>query len=197
MENNNNTKSDSNNNGVNLSNMFDLSKIGKLLGMGGSSNNRGSNGNPLNSIFKMFKGGFGNNNNQRQRYRNSVKILPIEEAYRKIKAGKIFLLDVRTEMEYKCIRIKGSINVPLDKLQAEIDRYAVNKSEEILIYCATGARVRRALQILWGLGYTNLFIWEGAGINTFAFQDLIVYNNGTIEENIQNNLGGINCNDRS
>lgn len=82
-------------------------------------------------------------------------------------------------MEYKTIKIKGSVNIPLDKLQTDIMSIVPNKEENLMVYCATGSRVRRAIQILWSQGYSNIFIWEGAGLNTFAFQDLIVYNDGS------------------
>lgn len=164
--------SDNNNGKINLSNLFDLRKLGSMLGF----NTQGSRGmNPLASLGRIFGGNNGNNMNVRQS-RCSVKVLPIEEAYRKIKTGEIFLLDVRTEMEYRTIKIKGSVNIPLDKLQADILTIVPNKEENILVYCATGSRVRRAIQILWSQGYNNIFIWEGGGLNTFAFQDLIVYN---------------------
>lgn len=113
-----------------------------------------------------------------------VGVLPIEEAYRRIKSGNCFLLDVRTEMEYNTVRIKSSVNIPLDKLYEQIQNIVKSKTECIIIYCATGSRVKRAIQILWNLGYTNLYIWEGGGLNTFAFQDLIVYNRN--DENIIN-----------
>lgn len=157
-----------NTSGFNLSNLFDLSRLGNLFG----GQKRGSMvNNPLMQIGRMF----GINNGQRQ-YRNTVRILPIEEAYRLVKNGQCFLLDVRTEMEYSTVRIKGSINIPLDRLQTEIVQMVENRGECIIVYCATGSRVRRAVQILWSLGYTNVCVWEGAGINTFAFADLIVYN---------------------
>lgn len=122
--------------------------------------------------------------NNRTKNRCNVNVLPIEEAYRKIKSGMVFLLDVRTEMEYKTIRIKGSVNIPIDKLQAEIGKYNLNKQDVIIPYCSVGTRARRAIQILWGMGYNNLCIWEGAGLNNFAFQDLIVYNS-VAEERIE------------
>lgn len=87
-------------------------------------------------------------------------------------------------MEYKTIRIKGSVNIPIDKLQAEIGKYNLNKQDVIIPYCSVGTRARRAIQILWGMGYNNLCIWEGAGLNNFAFQDLIVYNS-VAEERIE------------
>lgn len=164
----------------NLSNLFDLSKLGNLFNM--DNQKRGNfSSNPLSQLGRMF----GMNNRPRQ-YRSPVRVLPIEEAYRSIKSGQCFLLDVRTEMEYGTVRIKGSVNIPLDKLQSDVPSIIQNKSECIIVYCATGARVRRAVQILWSLGYTNICIWEGAGINTFAFADLIVYNKQRMESESPN-----------
>lgn len=199
MGDNNNNNNSRNNNNINseLNNLFDLGKISNLLGLGNTNqtsqnknrnnnNNMGLNfSNPLKSLGKLFGNG---QNNQTRRYRCNVNILPIEEAYRKIKSGTVFLLDVRTEMEYKTIRIKGSVNIPIDKLQSDIGRYNLNKQDAIIIYCSVGTRTRRAIQILWSMGYTNLCIWEGGGLNTFAFQDLIVYNGHDKVEN--NNYDG-------
>ncbi len=166
----------SNNGKINLSNLFDLRKIGSILGFNTQNRNQGMN--PLASLGRIFGGNTGNNTNSKMS-RCSVKVLPIEEAYRRIKTGGVFLIDVRTEMEYRTIKIKGSVNIPLDKLQADIVNMVPNKEENLMVYCATGSRVRRAIQILWSLGYNNIFIWEGAGLNTFAFQDLIVYNDNS------------------
>ena len=166
--------------GREMDQFFDISKLGNLFGgnkRGGMSNN------PLSQIGRMF--GF---NSRPRQYRTPVRVLPIEEAYRLIKNGQCFLLDVRTEMEYNTVRIKGSVNIPLDKLQTDIIPMVNNKEECIIVYCATGSRVRRAVQILWSLGYTNICIWEGAGINTFAFADLIVYNDKRTEAS--SNIGG-------
>lgn len=168
--------------GFNISNLFDLSKLGNIFG--GNGNRNTMMNNPLNNIARMF--GMRNNNSRSRQYRNVLGLVPIEEAYRLIKSGNCFLLDVRTEMEYNTIRIKGSVNIPLDRLQMELPQMVTNKNEYIILYCATGARVRRAAQILWSLGYNNLHIWEGAGINTFAFADLIVYNNRQMEQNSSN-----------
>lgn len=165
---------DNNNGKVNLSNLFDLKKLGNMLGF--NTQNRNGGFNPLASLGKIFGGG-NPNNMSRNMPRCRVRVLPIEEAYRKIKTGEVFLIDVRTEMEYATLKIKGSVNIPLDRLQTDIANVVPNKEENLMVYCATGSRVRRAIQILWSLGYNNIFIWEGAGLNTFAFQDLIVYNN--------------------
>lgn len=161
-----------NRNGINISNLFNLKNLGNIFGI--NSQNRGKMGqNPLANITRLFSG---NNSYNRNMNRCNVKVLPIEESYRRIKTGGVFLIDVRTEMEYRTIKIKGSVNIPLDKLQTEILSVVPNKEENLMLYCSTGSRVRRAIQILWSMGYNNIYIWEGAGLNTFAFQDLIVYN---------------------
>lgn len=169
-----------NSSGFNLSNLFDLSRLGNLFNFGGAKRGNMSN-NPLSQIGRMF----GMNSRPRQT-RNPVRVLPIEEAYRLVKNGQCFLLDVRTEMEYSTVRIKGSVNIPLDKLHTDITPMVSNREECIIVYCATGSRVRRAVQILWSLGYTNVCIWEGAGINTFAFADLIVYNDKRLDKELSN-----------
>ena len=173
MDNGNKTNNNSNNGGINLSNLFNLKKIGNALGFNTQSRN-GGNMNPLSGLGRIFSGNM--NNTNRNMNRCNVRVLPIEEAYRRIKTGNVFLIDVRTEMEYRTIKIKGSVNIPLDKLQMDTMNIIPNKEENIMLYCSTGSRVRRAIQILWSMGYNNIYIWEGAGLNTFAFQDLIVYN---------------------
>ena len=172
-----------NSSGFNLSNLFDLSRLGNLFNFGGRRGNMSNN--PLSQIGRMF-----GMNNRPMQNRSNIRVLPIEEAYRLVKNGECFLLDVRTEMEYNTVRIKGSVNIPLDKLQTDIVPMVANRSECIIVYCATGSRVRRAVQILWSLGYTNICIWEGAGINTFAFADLIVYNEKRIGQD-SSNSGGV------
>jgi len=173
MGNNNENRNSNNNNGINLSNLFNLKRLGNMFGLN-TQNRNGMGVNPLAGLSKLFSGN--GNNNSRYMNRCNVRVLPIEEAYRRIKTGGVFLVDVRTDMEYRTLKIKGSVNIPLDRLQSEVMNIIPNKEENIMLYCSTGSRVRRAIQILWSMGYNNIYIWEGAGLNTFAFQDLIVYN---------------------
>ena len=104
-----------NSGGFNLSNLFDLNK---LFGSGRNSQN------PLTALSRMFGGG----SNYKRQSRNIVKLLPIEEAYRLIKSGNCFLLDVRTEMEYNTIRIKGSVNIPLSDIKQKIEKIHQKKN---------------------------------------------------------------------
>ena len=114
--------------------------------------------------------------NQNRGYRCRYKILTMEEAYIIIMAGDCKILDVRSENEYKVLRIKGAINIPIDMLCNNICAAIPNKQDCIVIYCNTGNRAARAVQILSGLGYTNLCIWEGGGINNFKYKDMVISN---------------------
>ena len=134
-----------------------FSGLRKILGMNGNMNNK-----EINS----------NNRGYRCRY----KILTMEEAYIGIMAGNYKVLDVRSENEYKVLRIKGAINLPVDMVFSNIYNVIPNKQECILIYCATGVRAARAIQMLANQGYINLCIWEGGGINNFKYKDIIISN---------------------
>ncbi|MDD2627531.1 MAG: rhodanese-like domain-containing protein [Clostridia bacterium] len=115
-----------------------------------------------------------NRNRRNYNYnRSSTRILSMEDAYMQIKAGSCNIIDVRTENEYKVMRIKGAINVPLAMIRENITNIIPNKSACIMVYCTTGTRTAQAVQLLKNMGYTNLIIWEGGGINNFKYKDVI------------------------
>jgi NADPH-dependent 2,4-dienoyl-CoA reductase/sulfur reductase-like enzyme/peroxiredoxin family protein/TusA-related sulfurtransferase/rhodanese-related sulfurtransferase len=60
--------------------------------------------------------------------------------------NKQFLLDVRTELEFKLGAIKGAVNIPLDELRFRLKE--LPKSKEIIIYCQVGQRGYYATRIL-------------------------------------------------
>lgn len=104
------------------------------------------------------------------------KVITMELAYSKILEGSTLILDVRTKNEYNIIKIKGSINIPVDKLEYDMTKFEPNRNREILVYCANGERVKRAVQTLYRLGYNNVLVWDGGGINNFKFLDVIEKN---------------------
>ncbi len=72
------------------------------------------------------------------------------------------IIDVRTPKEYKTGHIKGSKNIPLDKLNSQISK--INKTKPVITCCASGMRSGSAKGILSkagfnvhnGGGWTNL-----------------------------------------
>lgn len=72
------------------------------------------------------------------------------------KDKSIVLLDVRTKEEHRMGHIKGSINVPLDRLPSSIDHKVNNKSARLFVYCQSGSRSSQASKWLIKNGYENV-----------------------------------------
>lgn len=139
-------------------------------------NNNMMMGNGQNNIFYQIRNFLGLNRGMNNGYNNNrcmTRILTMEDAYMQIMSGNCKILDVRTENEYKLMRIKGAINIPVNMLGGNVQSILPNKMECILVYCSCGPRAAQAVQILKNMGYTNLCIWEGAGINNFKYKDII------------------------
>ena len=64
------------------------------------------------------------------------------------------LLDVRTEEEFLMGHIPGSQNLPLQMID-DVEDVVGNKNTELYVYCRSGARSRRAVDMLEELGYTR------------------------------------------
>lgn len=71
-----------------------------------------------------------------------------------VKNGAI-ILDVRTPGEFKGGHIKGSKNIPLNSLPANLKKLK-NKEQPIITCCASGMRSASAKSILRSNGYTNV-----------------------------------------
>ena len=65
-----------------------------------------------------------------------------------------FLVDVRSQDEYKNGMIAGSINIPLDKIQDQINKFK-NKNN-IVVFCRSGNRSSQAKSILDKNGFSNV-----------------------------------------
>jgi rhodanese-related sulfurtransferase len=70
-------------------------------------------------------------------------------------------VDVRTPEEFHGGAYPGAINIPLDELHMKIDKLG-NKSRDITLYCASGARSAYAQRGLMQMGFTN--VKNGGGI---------------------------------
>ncbi len=79
------------------------------------------------------------------------------------------ILDVRTPGEFETSHIDGSLNLNVDDLEPYLDRLA-SLSGPVVLVCRSGARAKRAADLLSGRGFDHLFLleggmqaWEGAG----------------------------------
>lgn len=65
------------------------------------------------------------------------------------------ILDVRTKGEYNGGHIKGSINISVDVLSANLSKLK-DKEKPVITCCASGMRSATAKSILKSNGYTNV-----------------------------------------
>lgn len=69
-------------------------------------------------------------------------------------AQGVRVVDVRTPGEYETGRIPGAENVPMDGLPEAAAGW--DRSEPLLVYCATGVRSTQAVQYLKSLGFETI-----------------------------------------
>ncbi|MGE5394533.1 MAG: FAD-dependent oxidoreductase [Candidatus Saccharibacteria bacterium] len=72
------------------------------------------------------------------------------------------IVDVRTVEEFRGGAYPGAINIPLDEITFNKEKFGNNLSREIIVYCASGGRSSYAQKILAQMGYMN--VKNGGGI---------------------------------
>ncbi len=80
-----------------------------------------------------------------------------------IEAGA-FLVDVRTPGEFAEGHVKGSVNIPLDRVQTQLAKFKNKKN--IIVFCRSGGRSSQAKSILEQNGFTNVVnggTWNNVG----------------------------------
>lgn len=85
---------------------------------------------------------------------HNITSVSASEFDKKIKAGSVQLLDVRTPQEYADEHIDGAININVQS--EDFQRLAereLSKDSTILVYCRSGRRSLEAAKILTNLGY--------------------------------------------
>lgn len=78
--------------------------------------------------------------------------------YAELVAQGAVILDVRSPGEYASGHLRGSINIPLDKLASQTGK--LKKDKPIITCCASGMRSSSARSILEAKGYT---VYNGGG----------------------------------
>ena len=77
------------------------------------------------------------------------------------------VVDVRTAGEFQLAHIPGSVNVPVEQLQASAASW--NRASNYIVYCASGARSARASDMMKAMGFKNVADLTG-GIATWTGQ---------------------------
>lgn len=75
--------------------------------------------------------------------------------------NNVTILDVRTIPEYKEGHLVDATLIPLDKLEANIDKLEPVKDKKIIVYCNSGNRSVSASRILENYGFTPINVKGG------------------------------------
>ena len=78
------------------------------------------------------------------------------------------IVDVRTPHEFQSGAYPGAVNIELDELMERYGELGTNKSRDIVVYCASGARSAYAQRMLAQIGYAN--VRNGGGIAAMMAQ---------------------------
>lgn len=76
-----------------------------------------------------------------------------------VKNGAV-ILDVRSKAEFASGHIKGSVNIPVENLQNNLNKLS-NKEKAIITCCASGMRSGTAKNLLKSKGYST--VYNGGG----------------------------------
>ena len=69
----------------------------------------------------------------------------------------VILLDVRSPQEYKEGHLENSINIPVYDISKKIESIIPEKETTIIVYCQSGNRSKKSIDILEKTGYTKLY----------------------------------------
>jgi rhodanese-related sulfurtransferase len=92
----------------------------------------------------------------------------MQNVIKSIQEKKGTLLDVRSVMEFEENHIPGAVNIPLDTIEANIQRIA-EMPKPIVVYCLSGGRSGMATGIIQQNGIADTF--NGGGI--FSLNNII------------------------
>ena len=74
--------------------------------------------------------------------------------FKQLVAEGAVIVDVRTPAEYNGGHVKGSINIPLQNMEKQLNK--LKKDQVIITCCASGNRSGAAKSILKSKGYSNV-----------------------------------------
>ncbi len=73
----------------------------------------------------------------------------------------LVLLDVRTQSEYDSGNIKSAINISHEKILESPELLAEYKDNQIVVFCRSGVRAGKVIQLLESLGFDDIIDIDG------------------------------------
>ena len=91
---------------------------------------------------------------------------------------KLQIVDVRTPHEFDSVAIVNAINIDVNNQNFEKNISSLSKETPILLYCRSGKRSLRAMNIMLSQGFKDVYNMEG-GITAFSkdYPDKVIFKN--------------------
>ena len=93
--------------------------------------------------------------------KSRVREVNVDEARRKLEAGKARLIDVREDTEWAAGRARGAEHMGRGVIERDIEQRVPDKSAELILYCGGGFRSALSADSLQKMGYTNVASMAG------------------------------------
>ncbi|MBM7559982.1 rhodanese-like domain-containing protein [Marinitoga litoralis] len=89
--------------------------------------------------------------------KQSFQNIDPKEAYELIQTKDIIIIDVRTPGEYNSGHIENSINIDYYNSSFKNELSKLDKNKTYIIYCRSGNRSGKSLEIMRDLGFNNVY----------------------------------------
>lgn len=93
--------------------------------------------------------------------KSKIQEVDTQTAASRIETGQVVVLDVREPDEYEQGALPNVVHIARGHLEAQVETKIVDKSVDVIVYCAGGVRSAFAAKTLQELGYTNVVSMAG------------------------------------
>ena len=111
----------------------------------------------INKIRELISKGL-KNKEKRYRTNEDIDMYKINEFMKK---ENTILIDVRSKQEYDEYHIPGAILIPSYEIDSKVRNIVSDKQANIILYCQSGIRSKKALEVLKEQGYSNVYNLQG------------------------------------
>lgn len=93
--------------------------------------------------------------------KSRVRDVSVDDARRKLEAGRAKVIDVREDSEWAAGHARGAEHMGRGVIERDIEARFPDKNSELILYCGGGFRSTLATDNLQKMGYRN--VWSMAG----------------------------------